>query len=127
MSKHRQWSRVACAVAWLGATQAGAHHSVAMYEGPEKAVMIQGTVKDFSWANPHVVLRMEVTSPEALAKGKLWTMELTAPGQLSRNGWTHSTLKAGDKVTVQVRPFRDGRAGGLFMSVRMPNGDEIKR
>ncbi len=104
----------------LAMSPAHAHHSFAMYE-PEKIVTVEGTVKEFKWANPHVLLMVT-----AAGDGQLWTMELTAPGQLTRNGWTHATLKTGDAVKVQVRPFRDGRLGGAFVSVSV-NGEEIKR
>ncbi len=106
-------------LACIGPAQA--HHSFAMYEA-EKIVSVEGTVKEFKWANPHVLLRVAAAGDDA----KVWTMELTAPGQLSRNGWTHATIKPGDAVKVQVRPFRDGRLGGAFVSVTV-NGEEIKR
>jgi hypothetical protein len=97
-----------------------AHHSFAMYDS-EKVVTVEGTVTEFKWANPHVLLRVM-----AAGAGQLWTMELTAPGQLARNGWTHSTLKSGDTVKVKLHPFRDGRPGGSFMSITV-NGEEISR
>jgi hypothetical protein len=96
-----------------------------MYE-PEKVTVVEGTVKEFLWANPHVLLRVE-SAPSGDAGGELWTLELTAPGQLSRNGWTHSTLKPGDKVNVKLHPFRNSQLGGSFLSVTLANGQEISR
>lgn len=104
----------------LGMGPVQAHHSFAMYE-PEKVATVEGTVKEFKWANPHVLLRV------ADASGQVWTMELTAPGQLTRNGWTHTTLKPGDAVKVKLHPFRDGQLGGSFMSVTLADGQEISR
>lgn len=120
MSKWQQWVGLMALVV-TGVSSVSAHHSFAMYE-PEKIVTVEGTVKEFKWANPHVLLMVNAAGDE----GKVWTMELTAPGQLSRNGWTHSTIKPGDAVKVQLRPFRDGRLGGAFVSVTV-NGEEIKR
>ena len=54
-------------------------------------------------------------------------MELTAPGQLSRNGWTHATLKVGEVVKVELHPFKSGRAGGAFMNATLPNGEKVGR
>jgi hypothetical protein len=108
-----------------GISPVSAHHSFAMYDA-EKIVTVEGTVHEFKWTNPHVLLRVLAASPPGGTVGQVWTMELTAPGQLSRNGWTHATLKAGDAVKVQLRPFRDGRLGGAFVSVSV-NGQEIKR
>ncbi len=108
------------------AVPAWPHHSFAMYE-PEKVATVEGTVVEFQWANPHVILRVAATSPSAAENGRVWTLEFPAPSQISRNGWSHSTLKAGDKLTVKLHPFRDGRLGGSFISAILPNGEEMKR
>jgi hypothetical protein len=47
---------------------------------------------------------------------------MTSPTFLLRAGWKSSTIKAGDKVTVTLRPVRDGTPGGLFVSVTLPDG-----
>jgi hypothetical protein len=47
---------------------------------------------------------------------------MTSPAFLLRNGWKSSTLKTGDKVSVTVRPMRDGTPGGLFVSVTLADG-----
>ena len=104
---------------------AGAHHSFAMYDN-DKVVTVDGTVKEFVWTNPHAILRVQGSAAEGGGE-QLWTLELTAPGQLSRNGWTHTTLKAGDKVKVELHPFKSGRAGGAFMTATLPGGEKIGR
>jgi hypothetical protein len=49
-------------------------------------------------------------------------MEMTSPTFLVRAGWKSSTLKSGDKVSVTLRPFKNGDPGGLFVSVTLPDG-----
>ena len=39
-----------------------------------------------------------------------------SPNFLARRGWTRTTLKAGDKITVSFRPMKDGSKGGMFMT-----------
>lgn len=112
-------------VGTLLAGAAGAHHSVAMYEA-EKTVTVEGTVKEFQWTNPHVLLKMTADAAGG-GEPQVWTIELTAPGQLSRNGWTHATLKPGDRIKVDLRPLRSGRPGGLLMAATLPNGEKIGR
>jgi hypothetical protein len=114
---------VAMAAAML---PANAHHSFAMYEN-EKTLMVLGTVAEYRWANPHVVIVVSGKSVPTEAADQLWTLELPAPGQLTRSGWTHSTLKVGDKVKAELHPFRDGRLGGAFVSVTTPDGQKITR
>ncbi len=108
-----------------GAGPAGAHHSFAMYDN-DKVVTVDGTVREFVWTNPHVILRVQGATADGGAE-QLWTLEFPAPGQLSRNGWTHSTLKAGDKLKVELHPFKSGRPGGSFMNATLPNGEKVGR
>jgi len=41
---------------------------------------------------------------------------------LSRQGWRRSSLKPGDTVTITLNPLRNGKKGGLFNKVVLPNG-----
>jgi hypothetical protein len=39
-----------------------------------------------------------------------------SPFELLRVGWTSKTVKAGDKVSIQVHPVKDGSKGAGFVS-----------
>jgi hypothetical protein len=105
-------------VAFL-ATPALAHHSAAGVD-QTRSVTIVGVLKEFKWANPHSWMDIEVTDDKGVTK--LWSVEMTAPTFLVRAGWTAKTVKAGDKVTVTVRPMRNGDPGGLFVNIVLPDG-----
>lgn len=90
-----------------------AHHSFAMYDST-KLVTIDGSVTNFQWTNPHVLLWVTGTSAAGEAP-TLWTIELpTSPGNLGRMGWSKHSLKGGDHVLVELNPLRDGKHGGSF-------------
>jgi MYXO-CTERM domain-containing protein len=90
-----------------------AHHSFAMYDST-KLVTVDGSVTNFQWTNPHVLLWVTGTSAAGEAP-TLWTIELpTSPGNLGRMGWSKHSLKGGDHVIVELNPLRDGRHGGSF-------------
>lgn len=91
-----------------------AHHSFAMFDAT-KTVTLKGTVKDFQWTNPHVVIFV-VTDP-AQGTPEEWSVELTSPGNLTRQGWTRQEFKPGDKVSVDINPLRDGGHGGGFKQI----------
>ncbi len=84
-----------------------------MYDST-KLVIVDGSVNNFQWTNPHVLLW--VTGATAAGEAPtLWTVELpTSPGNLGRMGWSKHSLKAGDHVIVELNPLRDGRHGGSF-------------
>ena len=111
--------RTLCAVALLwgaaGLVPALAHHSFAMFDF-SKTVTITGTVKEFQWTNPHVVLW--VNADGAGGEGPaVWSLELTSPGNLTRGGWDRKALSAGDKVSVELNPLRNGNHGGALVKV----------
>ena len=90
-----------------------AHHSFAMYDST-KLVTIDGTVTNFQWTNPHVLLWVTGTTAAGEAP-TLWTIELpTSPGNLGRMGWSKHSLKGNDHVIVELNPLRDGKHGGSF-------------
>ena len=106
---------VISAVACAAAGAALAHHSFAMFD-QSRQVTVVGTVKEFQWTNPHAFIEVVDSS------GLLWSVELNSPNNLIRQGWKRTALKTGDKVTVVINPLRDGKPGGLFNAVTLPDG-----
>ena len=112
------------AVVWAGATvPVLAHHSFAMFDR-DKEVTLVGTVREFQWTNPHAFIEMDV--PDAKGAAEKWSIELNSPNNLTRQGWKSSLLKPGDKISLTMNPLRDGKKGGLFVSVVLPDGKVIK-
>lgn len=105
--------------ALLGATPAWVHHSGAMFD-PTRTATITGTVTEFNWTNPHSSFKVDVTGADGAVT--TWAIEMNSPGNLVRTGWKRTTLKTGDKVTVTVRPLRDGKPGGSYMSITLADG-----
>jgi len=107
---------------FLIAGSAYAHHSAAGID-QTKTVTVEGTVKEFKWANPHSWIELEV--PNSKGAAEIWNFEMTSPAFLVKAGWKATTLKAGDKVKVVGRPFRNGDPGGLYVSITLPNGQVL--
>ena len=103
--------------AWLLAmliAPAFAHHSFQMFD-PVHQKTLEGTVTQFRWTNPHTVIVLSTGTAT-------WNIELTSPGNLRRWGWTRHTLAAGDKISADILPLRDGEHGGALVQVRLPSG-----
>jgi hypothetical protein len=102
-----------------------AHHSAAGVD-QTKTVTVEGTVKQFKWANPHSWVEVEVPSKDG--KGvDLWNFEMTSPTYLVQAGWKATTLKPGDKVKVTGNPMKNGDPGGLFVSIVLPSGQSLSQ
>src|SRR5262245_54509161 len=101
------------------AVPAHAHHAAAGID-QTKTVTVDGTVKQFKWANPHSWLEVEV--PNSKGGIDIWNLEMNPPSFLVRAGWKSNTVKAGDKIKFTARPFKNGDPGGLFVNVTLPDG-----
>jgi hypothetical protein len=102
---------------------ASAHHSFAMFD-TRSAKTVQGTVRAFEFSYPHSWLWIDV--PDGKGGVEPWGFESASPTELNRvAGWTRATVKKGDKVSVTYCPLRDGRHGGAFVNVLLPDGRKI--
>ena len=107
--------------AWMVAP-VQAHHSFAMFD-MTKTVVLQGTVTEFQWTNPHSWLQVKV--PGDHGDSTEWSIELGSLSGLRQAGWKPRTFQPGDKVTVTAHPLRDGKKGGSLVSVVLPNGQVL--
>jgi uncharacterized protein DUF6152 len=110
---------VSLAATLLVAGVASAHHSGAMFDSTRTQTLV-GTVTEFNWVNPHSSFKVEV--PGADGKPVVWAIEMNTPQNLVREGWKRTTIKPGDKVSVVVRPLRDGKPGGSYVSIKLADG-----
>ena len=99
-----------------------AHHSFSAFNTTETKT-VTGTVRNLEWTIPHIWLWLNV--PNDKGGVDVYGFEGMSPNFLERRGWTKSTLKAGDKVTVDYNPMKDGKNGGMFRSGKMENGKTL--
>lgn len=101
---------------------ARAHHEVASYD-LSHPVELKGVVREFVWANPHVMLYLEVLNA---ASGKdLWTLEGGSVQALERTGWTRTSLRPGERVEVLMAPKRGARRAGRILRVTGSEGSVL--
>ena len=115
---HAFWVPVLLAAA----TTALAHHSGAMFDATREQTLV-GTITEFNWVNPHSSFKVNVKGADGA--DVVWAIEMNAPQNLVRQGWKRSTLKNGDKVSVVVHPLRDGKPGGSFVAITLPDGTKL--
>lgn len=98
---------------------AQAHHSHAMFDH-DREVTITGKVSDLVFTNPHVFLYVDVEDENGEVV-KYW-IEMSNIPNMIRRGIGARTFKAGDVVTVNMYPLRDGRPGGNYTTIVGPDG-----
>jgi len=108
-------------VAALG-SRVAAHHSFAPFDmSAEKT--ITGIVNRFEWTNPHSWIWLDV--PNDKGGVDTWGIEGMSPNFLARRGWSKTSLKPGEKVTIVVRPMRNGQNGGMFVRATLADGKTL--
>jgi Family of unknown function (DUF6152) len=99
-----------------------AHHGTANYD-TTKTITVKGVVTGFEFVNPHVEIYWEAKDDSGTMQK--WQGELTSPNRLSRVGWTKSTLKAGDPITIGGYPTKSGSHEIWIQKVTLASGEDL--
>ena len=97
----------------------GAHHGLARFDTTH-IVTMHGTVTDFQWINPHTYIYADLTDDHG--KTANWSLECGSLAMLSRFGWSATTVKRGDRVTVEGFLAKDHSAYMSLQRIGLPNG-----
>jgi len=104
------------------AASVSAHHSFAVFDLTSQK-SIEGTVKKVDWTNPHTWIWIDVANEQGVVE--TWGIEGMSPNYLARRGWSRSTIKQGDKLTITFHPMKNGDHGGSFMTAKLPDGKPL--
>jgi hypothetical protein len=95
-----------------------AHHSWPV--DFSKEVTVTGTVTEYNWGNPHVMIGLDVRSEDG--RIEKWSVGGPSTTRMAGNGWDKSTLKLGDVITGSGYQFADGQRILRLQKVVMPGG-----
>lgn len=101
----------------LTAPTTHAHHAFAAEFDADKPFTMTGTVTKIEWQNPHTWFYIDVQDETGTVSN--WGMELASPNLLMRNGWTRSSLKTGDVVSVDGFHAKNGAKIGNARTVTL--------
>jgi len=99
-----------------------AHHSWPVSN--DKLVTVKGKVIEFTWANPHPMMTVEVQTPDG--RTEKWQMGGPALNRMEANGWTKTTVKTGDLITGVGYQFSDGQKIVRLEHVVLADGKELR-
>ncbi len=98
-----------------------AHHSWPV--SYSQLVTVKGTVREFSWANPHPMITLEVRTNDG--RIEKWLVGGPAINRMEANGWTKTTVKPGDVITGIGYQFADGQKIVRLERAVLADGKEI--
>lgn len=105
------------------AMSARAHHSFAAEFLDDQTLVIEGTVREVWFRNPHVRYYIDVVDEQG--KVTAWDVRTSSPTLLVRRGWTEATIVEGDKVRIEGYAGRDGRHLLSLISIELPDGSKL--
>jgi DNA/RNA endonuclease YhcR with UshA esterase domain len=110
------------AVLLMVSAPAFAHHGTSAYD-TTKLTTVKGTVTDFQFNNPHVIISIEAKDDKG--KVEMWTSEANSPNVLIRHGWDRDIIKKGDQVTIIGNRPKNGAKTLRLQKVILPSGQEL--
>ena len=99
-----------------------AHHSWPV--NFSQLVTVKGTVTEFTWANPHPMITLEVRTDDGGIEK--WLVGGPAINRMEANGWTKTMVKPGDVITGIGYQFADGQKIVRLEKAVLPDGKEIR-
>ena len=99
-----------------------AHHSWPVNNN--RLVTVKGTVTEFTWANPHPMMTLEVKTSDG--RTEKWQMGGPALNRMEANGWTKTTVKPGDVITGIGYQFADGQKIVRLEHIVLADGKELR-
>ena len=99
-----------------------AHHGTAALD-TGKEITLKGTVTEWTWSNPHCFLKFSANDDTGGVRN--WSVETQGPTTMTGRGWSRSSFKAGDEVTVTIEPVKNGQPVGRILHVILPNGQKL--
>jgi hypothetical protein len=99
-----------------------AHHGRSNYDMTSTAT-VKGVVTEFQWVNPHALILVDATGDNG--KIEKWIAETNSPNTLSRQGWSRSTVKVGDQITLVGHRVKGGGYYINFSKIVFADGKEL--
>lgn len=100
-----------------------AHHSAALFYTMGDRITLTGEVQRFNFRNPHAIVELLVENENG--EVERWTCETSAPSALRRRGWSQESISAGEIVTLEGVPARDGSLLMRITSVTKADGTQV--
>jgi hypothetical protein len=123
----RSGVRTGAIVPWILATcftaVVAAHHSTIEFDYTRQ-VTIKGTVKEVQWTNPHSYIQVLVNGDDG--KKIQWSVEIGSPTLNVGMGWRKTSVKAGDVVTMNLAPARNGKPYGTLRVLTFADGQKLE-
>jgi hypothetical protein len=115
--KLKQSFLLAAMIAAISATSTLAHHGTATSYDQKKTLTVKGTISQFLWRNPHTALFVAIKDEQGTTSE--YAVEMWSPGLMVKQGYTRTTFKVGDQITLEVHPSLAGKPVGECLGCKL--------
>ena len=99
-----------------------AHHSIAGFNN-KKEITMRGTVVEFRWRNPHILIIWQ--AKDASGNAVEWSGEMASPTTMMQLGMSRESLKQGDEIDVSYHPTLTSERIALVTKIVRADGKVI--
>jgi hypothetical protein len=99
-----------------------AHHGAAALD-TGREITLKGVVTEWIWSNPHCFLMFDAKDDSGTVRN--WSVETQNPTSMTGRGWSRTSFKIGDEVTVTIEPVRNGQPVGRILTAIRANGQKL--
>lgn len=100
-----------------------AHHSFAAEFDQNKVVMLNGTITEMEWVNPHAMIHLAVKNEDGTVTD--WRIEGNTPNSLLRAGLTKKSLEPGTRIAVRGYQAKSGDHIASGSSIMFKDGKKL--
>jgi hypothetical protein len=102
---------------------AAAHHSFSAEFDATKTAEFAGKITQVWWNNPHVRYRLQTTTADGATED--WELQASSITALQQFGWSATTLRVGDELSVSGQVGRNGAKKLYVRSIERPDGTRL--
>ena len=106
----------------LAAAPLWAHHGSAGFD-QKKPVHFTGKVSLLEWSNPHIVIHVDVASPDG--KVTTWLVNTLPPNVAKRRGFSQNSFAMGTEISVEGYQALDGSNHVNGTNIVLGDGQKI--
>ena len=101
-----------------------AHHGAAAYDMSKPVILKNAVVAKYSWINPHPLIVIDYKNEKGAVQH--WTTEMGSTPASELIGWSRTTLKPGDVITIYIWQSKTGLTVGRLNKIIMPDGSTMR-
>ena len=101
-----------------------AHHGAAAYDMSKPVTLKGAVVTQYRWINPHPLIVVDYKDDKGQVQH--WTTEMGSTPASELIGWSRSTLKPGDVITIYIWRSKTGNNVGRLNKVELADGTVMR-